>query len=196
MLTALHDLVKILQGISVPTCATTDPTTHACTKAGTAEDGVTVLANAADALMNPARAKANGLKDRQGSVTSLRNDGTHNAQVTPLYLVLETLDEIDAAFAAYAQANPNDNQRQAQWKLARSQLVDQFLSVTGENTTTQSFADPTLPKILPQIVGTVRSQLWSYCPPGSTSVPVGDARRCRRTPRRRSAGRRSPAWST
>ncbi|HEY5241538.1 MAG TPA: hypothetical protein VIJ22_08740, partial [Polyangiaceae bacterium] len=171
MLPALHDLVKILQGISVPTCATTDPKTNACTKAGTAEDGVTVLANATNALLNPAVAKAAGLKDRKGNVTSVRNDGTTNPQVTPLYLVLEALKEIDQAFAQYAQANPKDTGRQAQWKLARSQLVDEFLSVNGENTTTQTFADPSLTHILPVVLGAVRSQLWSYCPPGSAACP-------------------------
>jgi hypothetical protein len=165
MLTALHDTVKILQGMSIPTCTKTDPKTFACTTAGPAEDGVTVLANATDALISPNRSKFLGLKDRQGNVTSMRNDGTTNPQVTPLYLVLETLNEIDAAFAAYAKANPNDTQRQAQWKLARSQLVDQFLSVNGQNTTMQSFADPSLPKILPQLVNTIRSQLWAYCAP-------------------------------
>ena len=128
MLPALHDLVKVVEGISVPTCAAADATTHCCTKAGTTSDGITVLANATDALVDPARAWPAGLKDRQGNVTSLRNDGTTNPQVTPLYLVLETLNEIDAAFAAYAQANPKDNGRQAQWQLARSQLVDQFLA--------------------------------------------------------------------
>ncbi|MGD0526122.1 MAG: hypothetical protein ABSE49_13305, partial [Polyangiaceae bacterium] len=171
MLPAMHDLIKILEGISVPTCAATDPTTHQCTKAGTSEDGVTVLANATNALINPTVAMAAGLEDRHGNVTSLRNDGTTNPQVTPLYLVLEALNEIDAAFAQYAQANPKDTGRQAQWRSARSQLVDEFLSVNGENTTTQSFADPSLQHILPVIVGATRAQLWSYCPPGSTSCP-------------------------
>jgi hypothetical protein len=171
MLPALHDLVKILQGMSIPTCAATDPTTHTCTKAGTAEDGVTVLANATNALINPTVAKAAALTDRKGNVTSLRNDGTTNPQVTPLYLVLETLNEIDAAFAQYAQANPKDTGRQAQWQQARSQLVDEFLSVNGQNTTTQTFADPSLQHILPVVVGAARSQLWSYCPPGSTTCP-------------------------
>jgi hypothetical protein len=171
LLTALHDTIKILQGISVPTCLGTDPKTGACNKPGPKEDGVTVLAAAADALINPTHAKALGLKDRKGAVTSVRNDGTTNAQVTPLYLVLETLNEIDAAFAAYATANPKDTGRQAQWKSARSQLVDQFLSVNGENTTTQTFVDPSLPKILPVILGSVRSQLWAYCPPGAASCP-------------------------
>jgi hypothetical protein len=35
----------------------------------------------------------------------------------------------------------------------------------------QSFADPSLQHILPVILGAARSQLWSYCPPGSTSCP-------------------------
>ncbi|HEY6458768.1 MAG TPA: hypothetical protein VIY73_01415, partial [Polyangiaceae bacterium] len=171
MLPAMHDLVKILEGISVPTCTATDPKTGLCNKPGASVDGVTMLATAADALINPAHAKALGLKDRQGNVTAKRNDGTTNPQVTPLYLVLETLDEIDAAFAAYAQANPKDTGRQAQWKLARSQLVDQFLSVSGENTTTQQFVDPSLPKILPVLVASLRSQLWAHCPPGSATCP-------------------------
>jgi hypothetical protein len=169
LLPAMHDMVQILEKIQVPTCAATDPTTHLCTKAGTAEDGVTVLANATNALINPTVAAAVGLTDRQGNKTSLRNDGTTNPQVTPLYLVLETLNEMDAAFAKYAQANPKDTGRQAQWKLARSQLVDQFLGVNGENTTTQTFADPSLQAIVPVIVDATRAQLWSYCPPGSTS---------------------------
>jgi hypothetical protein len=169
MLTALHDLVKTLEGISVPVCTATDPSTHQCTQPGPSQDGVAVLANATDALINPARAKSFTLKDHKGSVTALRNDGTTNPQVTPLYLVLEALNEIDQAFAAYAQAHPNDAGRQAQWKRARSQLVDQFLSVHGENTPTQSFADPSVPKILPVIVDAVRAQLWAYCAPPAAS---------------------------
>jgi hypothetical protein len=164
MLTALHDTVKIVEGISVPTCATADPTTGVCTKAGTPLDGVSILANATRALLDPAQAKAVGLKDRQGKVTSLRNDGTTNAQVTPLYLILETLDEIDQAFANYAQANPMDTQRQADWRLARSQLVDQFLSVSGQNTTMQTFVDPSLPAILPVLIDAARTQVAAHCP--------------------------------
>jgi hypothetical protein len=155
MLTALHDLVKIMEGIQIPTCAAANP----------------ALANAAAALLDPDRAKAVGLKDRQGNVTAKRNDGTTNPQVTPIYLVLEALDEIDQAFAQYAQANPGDTQRQAQWRRARSQLVDQFLSVNGQNTPKQTFVDPAVPKILPVLLDAVRSQLAAHCPAGSPSCP-------------------------
>lgn len=164
MLTAVHDFVKIVEGISIPTCAKGDPTTGACTMAGPSTDGITILANATRALVDPARAKAVKLVDRHGNPTSRRNDGTTNPQVTPIYLVLEALDEIDQAFAAYAQSNPNDTGRQAQWRQARSQLVDQFLSVNGENTKTQSFKDPSLQKILPILIDTLRGQVAAHCP--------------------------------
>ncbi len=164
MLEALHDTVKTIQGIMVPTCSTADPATGVCTKAGPSLDGVQILANATRALIDPKQAKAAGLKDRKGNVTSLRNDGTTNPQVTPLYLVLETLNEIDQAFATYAQANPMDTQRQVQWRLARSQMVDQFLSVNGQNTTMQTFKDPSLPAILPVLLDSVREQIAAHCP--------------------------------
>ena len=60
-----------------------------------------------------------------------------------------------------------DAGRQAQWRLGRSQLVDQFLGVNGQNTTTQSFIDPTC-RTSSGLVGSARAQLWSYCPPGSS----------------------------
>jgi len=167
--TAVHDLVKIVEGISVPTCAKSDPQTHRCTQAGPMVDGISVLANSTRALVDPVRSKAAGLVDRRGNATAARNDGTTNPQVTPLYLVLETLNEMDQAFAQYGRANPQDAGRQAQWRRARSQLVDAFLSVTGENTPTQSFADPSLPKILPVLIDAARAQLVAHCPPPYTS---------------------------
>ena len=75
-------------------------------------------------------------------MTSLRNDGTTNPQVTPLYLVLETLNEIDQAFATYAAANPSTRSGQAQWSAARSKLVDQFLTVNGSGSATSTSPTP------------------------------------------------------
>lgn len=164
MLTAVHDFVKTVEGMNVTPCATANPTTGVCTQAASPIDGVQVLANATRALVDPAQAKAVGLTDRQGNVTSLRNDGTTNPQVTPLYLLLETLNEFDQAFTNYAQANPTDAGRQAQWRRARSQLVDQFLNVNGQNTTMQSFADPSLPAILPVVLDAAREQVAAHCP--------------------------------
>jgi hypothetical protein len=164
-LAAVHDLLKTVEGIQLPTCAVSDPLTHLCTTPGPTIDGISILANSTRALVDPDRAKAAGLTDRHGNVTSQRNDGTTNPQVTPLYLVLQALNGIDQAFAQYAQAHPQDAGRQAQWRRARSQLVDTFLSVNGQNTPTQSFADPSLPKILPVLIDLARSQLTAHCPP-------------------------------
>jgi hypothetical protein len=162
MFTGLHDFVNILKNVSIPTCAQIDPNTHLCTKPGSM-DGIQALANTTYVLINPKHAASMGLKDRKNQSTSLRNDGSLNKQVTPLYLLLQTLNEIDQAFAKYAQANPSDNQRQAQWKRARSQLVDQFFDVAGQNTKTQSFKNQPLTKIAPVLVDMLRAQLLAHC---------------------------------
>jgi hypothetical protein len=168
MLAALNNLSKILQSTSLPTCGAVDSTTHLCTQV-TTKDGVSILADATRALVDPTRAASFHLVDARGAVTAQRNDGTTNPQVTPLYLMLEALNEIDSSFAAYAKANPNDAGRQAQWQRARSQLVDELLKINGENTTTQSFGDPALPKIAPVLLDTLRAQILANC--GST--PAG-----------------------
>jgi hypothetical protein len=54
--------------------------------------------------------------------------------------------------------------RMAEWKSARSQLVDQFLTINGENTATATFADGSVPKIVPVLLDLLRSQLWARCP--------------------------------
>jgi hypothetical protein len=164
---ALHQLAKTVSGLSLPHCTATDPTTHACTSV-TSMTGIQVLAESTRALMDPARAKAAGLTDRAGTVTSQRNDGTTNPQVTPLYLVLEALEAMDARFAAYAAEHPSDAGRQAQWKSARSQLVDQFLDVDGKNTATASFHNAGVPAILPVVLDLLRAQMWARCPTSYT----------------------------
>ncbi len=164
LLTALHDFTKVAEGLTIPTCSAADPKTGTCTTAGPSVDGIRVLAGAARALLDPKQAAALKLTDRAGKATSLRNDGTTNPQVTPLYLLLQALNGIDQAFATYAQANPNDAGRQAQWRRARSQLVDQFLGVKGQNTRNAAFVDPSLPKILPVLLDAARAQIAAHCP--------------------------------
>ena len=84
--------------------------------------------------------------------------------MTPIYLLLEALDEIDAALAAdAASAQEPDKNRLAEWRLGRSQLVDELLTVNGENTTKQSFADPSFAKIAPILIDTLRAQILAEC---------------------------------
>ncbi len=161
ILPALHDLSKTLQTLTIPHCDAIDPASHACTP--TTVTGISVLAQATRQLLDPKLAAARGLKDRQGKVTALRNDGTTNPQVTPIYLVLEALNNMDAAFATYAAAHPNDTQRLTAWRAARSKLVDQFLTIHGSGSAS-SFADASVPSILPVLVGTLREQIVAHCP--------------------------------
>jgi hypothetical protein len=167
LIPALHDLVAILKTLTVPHCDSIDPSTHGCTP--TQVDGISVMASTLRSLFDPNLAAAAGLKDRRGNITGLRNDGMTNPQVTRLYLLLEALNGIDAAFADYATKNPKDAERQTAWRSARSQIVDQFFTITGSGTSS-SFADPAIPKILPVVVNALRSQLVAHCP-GSFNAP-------------------------
>ena len=46
------------------------------------------------------------------------------AQVTPAYLLTNALGAIDVAFDTYEQQHPDDTARRANWRRARSQLVE------------------------------------------------------------------------
>ncbi len=94
-------------------------------------------------------------------MTALRNDGTTNPQVTPIYLLTAALDAIDAGLAP-------DPQRMTNWRLGRSQLVDQFLSVKGSGASS-TFADASIPTITPTLIDMLRSQMAANCP--SSYVP-------------------------
>jgi hypothetical protein len=161
LIPALHDLVPVLQALTVPHCDSIDPVTHACTP--TTVNGVTVMANTIRSLFDPNLAAAAHLKDRHGNVKAFRNDGTTNPQVTRIYLILEALNGIDAAFADYAAKNPKDAGRQTAWRSARSQIVDQFFTIEGSGLGS-TFADASIPKILPTVIGALREQLVAHCP--------------------------------
>jgi hypothetical protein len=160
-LPALNALTKVIAAESIARCTSLDPATHAC-KATQSVDGITASAETVRALIDPARAKAAGLTDRAGIVTSLRNDGKTNPQTTPIYLLTAGLSGVDQAFADYAPKGPSDDGRQAAWRRARSQLVDQFLGVKGSGATS-TFAEPAIPKIAPVLIDMLRAQLLSHC---------------------------------
>ncbi len=189
LLPALNHITSVAGGLTIPTCSVIDPVMHTCTTAGTPLSGIGVLAAATRALVDPAVAKAFKLTDSTGTTTSLRNDGTTNPQVTPLYLLLEALNEVDAAFARDAQssagANPNAMpSRQAAWKSGRSQLVDELFAVKSASPTNQdagapgaeAFADPSLPKIAPVLIDTLRAQLLARCGSAETTGTCAWAR--------------------
>jgi hypothetical protein len=166
LMPALHDITKMIAGLKIHHCTAVDPKTNACT-AMQDMGGIDLLAETTRAAVDPALAAAAKLKTRSGRVTGLRNDGTTNPQITPLYLVIEALNEVDAALSAYTPHGASDD-RKAMWKTARSQLVDQFLDVNGKNTANAAFANAAVPAIAPVLIDTIRSQLWAHCPTSFT----------------------------
>jgi hypothetical protein len=163
---ALGQLSRTLQTVKIKHCDAVDATTKACTKT-TEWDGVKIVAEATRSILDPDLAKMQGLKDRHGNVTALRNDGKTNPQVTPMYLLANAMNAIDDAFTQYLAQHPEDPDRLKQWRTARSQLVDQFLRVDGFGSSAK-FANPAIPKITPVLVDVLRSQLYAHCPTSFT----------------------------
>ncbi len=163
LLQTLHDTIPILTGTSVTHCDQQDPTTHLCTKTS-ARTGVQVLAQSVRVMVDPAQNQ--GLTDRNGVQTAPRNDGTTNPQVTPIYLFVDALKGVDAAFAAWAQAHPQDD-RQPAWRAARSQFVDEFFGVNGTGTQS-AWANQAIPAIVPALIDAVEAQILAQCPDRSS----------------------------
>lgn len=167
VLPAIVELAKTLENLPVKRCDTVDPTTKACT-ASTTVSGIDVAAAATRAMLDPEYAKSTGLKDRKGLTTAKRNDGTVVSQVTPAYLLTNALHGIDVAFDTYEQLHPLEKRnRHEAFRRARSQLVDQFMGVTGAGPTS-TFTSPTLPKMTPVIIDMLRAQLTAHCPKSFT----------------------------
>jgi hypothetical protein len=162
MIPALNALEPTLESLTIPHCTAANAT-GTCT-AETTYTGINVLANATRALVDPLQAQAVGLTDRHNGVTGLRNDGSTNPQVTPIYLLTEALNGMDEAFAALSPT-PGDD-RFAQWRLARSQLVDQFLTIdeTTGATPSWTFDNAAIPRFLPTLIDTLRAQILAHCP--------------------------------
>jgi hypothetical protein len=164
------DILPALAAVTIDTDTTSVAHCTAANSTGTCTaetplGGVSVLANVTRALLDPKTAKAIGLLDHHGKATALRNDGTTNPQVTPIYLLTEALNEIDAAFGAFPQTDPSDADRQANWRLGRSQLVDQFLAIKGTGAAS-TFGDVSIPTVTPTLVDMLRSQMNANCPLG------------------------------
>ncbi len=166
VLPALVELTKALDTLPIKRCDAVDPTTKACTKT-TLVTGIDVAAAAGRAMLDTDYAKSQQIKDRKGATTAKRNDGTTAPQVTPAYLLTNALNSIDVAFDTYEQQHPDDKDRRANWRRARSQLVDQFMGTNGAGPTA-SFANPTMPKMTPVIIDIIRAQLSAHCPTSFT----------------------------
>lgn len=164
---AMHDSVKELTAIKIPHCDTRDAQ-GVCTKT-TEYDGVKVLAEAVKAMVDPSKNK--GLKQRNGDAGVVRNDGTKNTQVTPIYLLIDALKGFDRRFDEHKAKNPADDRLPA-WRRARSQIVDQLFTVEGSGAASK-LKNPAVEKLLPVAVGAIRSQVAANCPDPAQSCTWG-----------------------
>jgi hypothetical protein len=164
---AMHDGVKELAAIKIAHCDTRDARGN-CTKT-TEYDGVKVLAEAVKAMVDPARNK--GLKQRNGDAGVVRNDGSKNAQVTPIYLLIDALKGFDRRFEEHKAKNAGDDRLPA-WRRARSQIVDQLFAVEGTGAATK-LKSSAVAKMLPILVGAIRSQVVANCPDPTQSCAWG-----------------------
>lgn len=156
---AMHDGVRELATIKIPHCDVRDKTTGACTKT-TEYDGVKVLAEAVKAMVDPAKNK--GLTQRSGDAGVVRNDGTKNTQVTPIYLLIDAFKGFDRRFAEHKNLNTTDD-RLPQWRRARSQVVDQLFKVGGTGKAAR-LENRAVEKLLPTLVSAIRAQVVANCP--------------------------------
>lgn len=164
ILPAFRALSQELNTLTVKACEETDDKGN-CTLNGTKTlSGIEVAANAVRATFDPNYARDTlKLTDRHGSKTTKRNDGSPVAQITPAHLIANAMSAIDDTFATYAKQHPEDPDRLANWRRARSQLVDQFVQVNGTKENS-SFANPTLSKITPLVIDLLHAQLVARCP--------------------------------
>lgn len=161
----LYDFVKLLQKTTIPHCDAYDSSTLACKKVSQ-RGGVEVLAEATRVMIDPARSK--GMKDRKGNTYATRNDGGKVPQTTPAYLLIDALKGFDAAFEKNLASDPDGEATRARWKLARSQIVDQFFAIDGSGDQA-SFRNQAVQELLPRVIDVLLAQVRANCLPGTAS---------------------------
>lgn len=138
--------------------------------AGKVWTGGDVLAKTAKILFSQDYAASINLTDRKGNKGTKWTDGTPQAQVTVYSLIADALHGMDVRFdtacdgaADQAACTADASQRKAQWKSARSRLVDEFLSVDGAGPGAQ-FRNKATPKLLARTLHLLREQINAHCP--------------------------------
>jgi len=158
LLPALSRLAKGVRSVKVQRCDAYDDK-GLCTRSREMS-GIDVAAETIRAMLDPDYAKkVLQLADRHGNTGTKRNDGSPVAQVTPAYLLTNAMSAFDRAYDAYEKAHPDDSARRPNFRRARSQLADQFLSVKDG-----AFENPIVAKLTPKLLDVLRSQLGARCP--------------------------------
>ena len=155
----LYAAVEVLDGMTIDSCTHYAVSTHECTNT-IERNGLDVLIDAVRALIDPERNI--GLTDRHGERAVTLNDGSTADQVTPLYLMIDAMKGIDREFDAY-WAKTGDSERHTNWRSARSEIVDTFLTVSGTGDNSR-FENRALSNVLPKLIALLRSQVLANCP--------------------------------
>lgn len=170
------DLIPALVEFSKVSTQLSKVTIQRGPKAGQVWTGADVLARTAKILFSQDHAKSIGLTDRKGNVGTKWTDGTPQAQVTPYSLFADALHGMDVRFDTACDGVPDVDpaacqadaaQRKAQWKAARSRLVDEFLTIDGSGPGAK-FRNAATPKILARTLHLLREQLNAHCPDRET----------------------------
>ena len=101
----------------------------------------------------------------RGESSTVWNDGvTTKSQTTPFDMMAEAFAGIDERFESAEGFGTDDlSARHAEWRRARSQLVDRFLAVDGEGENAR-FRNPAVPRAIVTVLQTLREQLNAHCP--------------------------------
>ncbi len=146
LMSRLRDLTHALSEIKLPS----------------GKDGVRVLAETLFNLLQPRRScrdhdcRAHPLRYRDGRSSTATNTGEPIDEVSPIYLVLDALNAIDARFEGPLA------DRLRPWRDARSRIVDVFFDITRDGPGQWRFKSPRGRAILSESVTFLRRRLAQY----------------------------------
>jgi hypothetical protein len=152
MIPALHEFALAMKDVSNITIARGP-------RAGEVISGTDALEITTRILFSQTRSLQQGVKKRDGDPSATWTDGTFQNQATPFNLLTDALHGFDVAFT---QVEDGDI-RQAQWRRARSQLVDVLLATEGQGPSTR-FKNRALGPLLVKTLKLFREQLNARCP--------------------------------
>lgn len=125
-------------------------------------DAVEVLAAVLRAMTDPGEAARFSV---QGASTGRRLRPARtpaSRSMTPAELWLDALVRMDDALEAYAKENPSEADRVSQWRRARSQAADQFLT-TEDKGAYRRFANRQMPMLAAHLLRWTREELGARC---------------------------------
>lgn len=125
-------------------------------KNGQTRSGLEVTSELLTFLFDQQYAKKIGLTQKNGDPSTTTNDGKTKAQVTPYDLFVGALRGMDARFDAMGT---DGAAKKAEWRAARSALIDQFLLADPT-----AWKNPATAAAIPVLTRLVREQVNANCP--------------------------------